>query len=330
MSTAPHRIDTHHHIVPPGYARVLTDRGLRPGGVAVPKWSVDRALRVMDALSVRTSILSISTPGVHFGDDREARFLAREVNEDAAAVVHDRPDRFGMFATLTLPDVEGAIAEAAYALDVLGADGIVLLANSSGIYLGDPHFDPLMAFLNERSAVVFVHPGDLPGGAVAGIPAFTADFLLDTTRAAIHLILTGTLERYPNIRWILAHAGGFVPYVSFRILLTMLNAEGKLSQIKAILTQEREIPRRLALIQRFYFDIALSSSRTALPSLLSIAKPEHVLFGSDYPFAPTPAVKLMAREFEKYDLAPDTRAAIDSGNAERLFPRVAAMRAVTA
>lgn len=320
--TSPFRIDTHHHVVPPKYSSFLKARNVLPGGVAVPKWSPSAAIHLMDSINVQTSILSLSTPGVWFGDDADARSMAREVNEYTADLVRDNSERFGFFATLTLPDVEGAIAEAEYALDVLGADGIILLANAAGTYLGDSSFDPLMEFLNQREAVVFIHPGDLPGGPAAGIPAFTADFLLDTTRAAISLILSGTTKKYPRIRFILAHAGGFVPYISFRILLTMLRAEGKLSQIKAVLNQEREIPKRLEMIQHFYFDIALSSTRAALPSLLEIAKPDHVLFGSDYPFAPAPAAKLMVNEFEKYELTPSQRSAIDFENAQKLFPRL--------
>lgn len=323
MSAAWRRIDVHHHIVPPRYAKELRDRGIRPGGVEPPAWSVARSRRLMDAVGIQTALLSVSTPGVWFGDAAEARFLAREVNEVTAAVVEADQDRFGFFATLTLPDVPGAIAEARYALDELHADGVVILANSAGVYLGDERLEPLMAELNQRDAIVFVHPGDLPGGSVAGILPFTADFLLDTTRAAINLILTGTLERYPRIRFILAHAGGFVPYVSFRILLSMLKAEGTLAQLKAMMDKEHEIERRLDLIRRFYFDVALSSTHTTLPSLLAVAKPTHVLYGTDFPFAPGPAVKLMASEYEHYPLDGTQRAAIDRGNALRLFPRFA-------
>lgn len=321
--SAPHRIDTHHHIVPSFYAAFLETRGIRPGGIPVPQWSPAKALRVMDRLAVRTSVLSVSTPGAWFGDVAESRRWARDLNEHTAGVVADHPRRFGFFATLTLPDVEGAIAEAEYALDTLQADGIVVLANNEGRYLHDPSFRPLLEFLDHRRCVVFVHPGELPAPAVQGIPTFTADFLLDTTRAAIGLILSGALEEFANIRWILAHAGGFLPYISYRVLLTMLRQEGKLSQAKAMLRREQEVPKRLDLIRRFWFDTALSSSPAAFPSLLEAADPTRVVYGSDYPFAPARAAQFLNTVYEEQRLDRDVRRNIDHRNAEALFPRLA-------
>ena len=148
----------------------------------------------MDRHDVQTGIPSLSTPGVYFGDAVEARQWAREINEYSAEVVAARPERFGFFATLTLPDVEGALAEARYALDTLLADGIVLLANNAGRYLGDPGFEPLLEFLHHRRAVVFIHPGELPAPAVPGIPAFAADFLLDTAPHRSHLTCSARLR----------------------------------------------------------------------------------------------------------------------------------------
>ena len=314
----------HHHVIPPFYRSLLEAEGVLPGGVAVPEWSAEKSLRVMDRNHIATGILSVSTPGAWLGDDRRARSLARELNEYCAGVVEGAPNRFGFFATLTLPDVHGAIAEAEYALDVLGADGIVLLSSAAGCYIYEPDFEPLLAFLNERRAVVFVHPGELPAEPAPGIPAFTADFLLETVRAATGLALNGSLEKYDGIRWILAHAGGFLPYISHRILLTMLRGEHKLAQAKAMVDRKRESQRRLNLLRRFYFDIALSSSPTALPSLLAFADPTHVLYGSDFPFAPSPAVRFMRQEYDDVALDPSVRTAIDHSNAHALFPRLAA------
>ena len=178
------RVDVHHHAVPTFYRRLLEERGLRPGGVDVPVWTPESSLRVMQRNGIATSILSVSTPGAWLGDDRQARHLARRLNEFCAGVVDEKQPRFGFFATLTLPDVEGAIAEAEHALDVLGADGVVLLSSVAGRYVYDPDFEPLLAYLHERRAVVFLHPGELPAEPAPGIPSFTADFLLDTVRAA--------------------------------------------------------------------------------------------------------------------------------------------------
>ena len=312
----PYRIDTHQHVVPPGYARWMRDKGIHPGGMGLPPWSERSALKFMDRHDVQAGILSLSTPGVYFGDAMEARLRAREVNEFCAEVVAARPDRFGFFATLTLPDVEGALAEARYALDTLLADGIVLLANNNGRYLGAPDFEPLLEFLHHRRAVVFVHPGDLPGPPVPGIPAFAADFLLDTTRTAISLVLSGAMEKFSGIKFILAHAGGFVPFIAYRILLTMLlDTDLALSALAALGDKNQSI------LRRFYYDVALSASPTALPSLLEVADPGRITYGTDFPFAPSAAIDFLNMQYEKYPLDPAMRAAIDRENADALFPR---------
>ncbi|MCB5291970.1 amidohydrolase family protein [Arthrobacter sp. SO3] len=313
----PHRIDTHQHIVPPGYARWMHQKGIRPGGLGLPSWSERSALKFMDGSDVQTGILSLSTPGVYLGDALEGRRRAREVNEYTAEVVAGRPDRFGFFATLTLPDVEGALTEAEYALDSLHADGIVLLANHDGRYLGDPDFEPLLEFLHRRRAVVFIHPGELPAPAVPGIPTFAADFLLDTTRAAISLILSGAVEKYSGIKFLLAHAGGFAPYIAFRILLTMLNNRDLALSALAALTDAKQ-----SILRRFYYDLALSASPTTLPTLLEVADPRRITYGTDFPFAPSMAIGLLNTQYENYPMEPSLRAAIDRGNAESLFPRL--------
>ncbi len=318
------RIDVHHHVVPPDYARLLRDKGIQPGGIPLPTWAMPAASKVMAANGVATAILSVSTPGVWFGEVAEARLWARRVNEHAAEIVERQPTRFGFFATLTLPDVDGAIAEATYALDVLGADGIVLLANNAGTYLGDVAFERLLAFLDERAAVVFVHPGELPGEPVPGIPSFAADFLLDTTRTATSLILSGALERYARIRWILAHAGGFVPYVAHRLLLAQLRETPKWRLLPMALRREKVVEARMKVYERFYYDVALSSTPTTFPTLLQVAGEDRILYGSDYPFAPAMAVKYMAQEYASVDLPSRVRAKVDRRNAETLFPRLAA------
>jgi predicted TIM-barrel fold metal-dependent hydrolase len=318
------RIDTHQHLIPPRYAAWLREMGLRPGGIDLPSWSEGAALKFMDSHGIQTGILSLSTPGVHFGDVPEARRWAREINEYSAELASRRADRFGFFATLTLPDVDGALAEASYALDELHADGIVLLANNDGRYLGDPGFEPLLEFLHQREAVVFIHPGELPAPEVPGVPTFTADFLLDTTRTAISLILSGAMKRYPGIKFILAHAGGFVPYIAYRILLTMLSEKNKLQQAWTIVDQKHQVPKHLAVLKQFYYDLALSSSPAALPSLLEVADPDHITYGSDFPFAPAAAIGFLNKQYENYPLNQSLREAIDRGNSEALFPRLKA------
>lgn len=306
--TAPHRIDTHQHIVPPHYAAWLAKHGLNAGGRAIPEWSADSALELMEQARISTAILSVSTPGAHLGDALEAREMARSLNEFTAEIARNHASRFGFFATLTLPDVEGAIAEARHALDHLGADGVVLLANVGGVYLGDPAWDPLMAELNGRSAVVFVHPSSLPTPPVQGIAPFVADFLLDTSRAAINLARLRTFERFPDLKIILSHAGGFVPFAAERMA-------------RACSDDGENIAEGIARLRQFYFDVALSSSPYALPSLLAFADPERITYGSDWPFAPTERSLHFARLLDEFPLTDEQRSAIDYGNAAKLFPQ---------
>lgn len=322
--SSPRRIDVHHHYLPPDYALLLRDKGIRPGGIPLPRWAAALSSKVMAANDVETAIVSLSTPGVWFGDVGESRRWARRVNTFGAGLVADNPRGFGFFATLTLPDVDGALVEAAYALDVLHADGIILLANNAGIYLGDPRFARLLAFLDERGAVVLIHPGELPGEPVDGLPSFAADFLLDTTRTVLSLMLSGALETYPRIRFILAHAGGFVPYVAHRLLLATLREEPKIKLAGMLVNRKRAVAQRMQVFTRFWYDTALSSTPAAFPSLLAVADPSRIMFGSDFPFAPAPAVKFMRAEYEDLPLPGDLRAGIDRRNAEALFPRLAA------
>jgi predicted TIM-barrel fold metal-dependent hydrolase len=313
--TARRRIDVHQHIVPPRWAAWLRAHGVEDaGGRELPAWSAAEALRVMDAHDVAQAMLSASTPGVHpvagKRDDDTARGMARELNEYTAGVVRDHPGRFGFFATLTLPDVDGALAEAVHAFDVLGAAGVILLANSQGEYLGAPEHEPLLAELNRRCAVVLVHPSVLPGPAAPGVPAFAADFLLDTTRAAYRLVQSGAVRRHSQLRIILAHAGGFLPYASHRLMTAQLAAGG------------RSPADLLEDLRSFYFDTALSSSPAALPSLLAFAKPGHVLFGSDWPYAPAPAVSYFTGQLDAHAALDDAgHRAIDRESAAALFAK---------
>jgi 6-methylsalicylate decarboxylase len=310
---ATNRIDTHQHIVPPFYAAWLKSHGVQAaGGRQMPDWSAEGALDLMTAAGTATGILSISTPGVHLGDDVEAREIARQANEFMAQVVRQQPDRFGFFAVLPLPDLDGAIAEARHALDVLGADGVMLLASVRGTYLGDPAWAPLMDELGRRDAVVFVHPSELQTPEVPGIPPFAVDFLLDTTRAAIHLAQSGVLERFPGMRIVLSHAGGFLPYAAERVA--------------RICSPDGSNEGGIARLRRFWFDTALSSSPYALPSLLAFADPGQITFGSDWPFAPKERSLHFAALLDAYRLTDEQRHAIHRGNAERLLPRLAQRR----
>ena len=191
------------------------------------------------------------------------------------------PDRFGYFACLPLPDVDGAIEEVLHSLKDGSAKGVVLLTNIQGRYLGDPDFDPLMEELANENALVFVHPTPLRGMHHPRFRPALADFLLDTTRAAIGLVTSGTVSRFPGIRFILSHGGGFVPYAAHRIAWLSEMFDDRYNDGGA----EMSADEILAGLRTFYFDLALSSSGPQLSALLNFTDTRHLLYGSDWPYA---------------------------------------------
>ncbi|TGN16800.1 amidohydrolase family protein [Leptospira ilyithenensis] len=272
-------IDVHHHFIPSFYTEALKKQGIHfIASAPIPSWNPRRSLDTMDLHGIRTAITSISSPGVYFGNADAACELARRCNEYAREIAEHHPDRFGSFAVLPMPLPDKATTEAIYALDVLKADGVMLLASTRGKFLGDSDFNELMNELDKRKAKVFVHPDIHPTSEQIGlnIPGFILEFLCDTTRAAVNLIYSGTMEKYPNIKWILSHAGGFLPYVAWRVSLGNLLPEIAEKTPWGILTY----------LKRFYFDTALSPSPYAMAALLELVDIDHILFGSDFPFAP--------------------------------------------
>jgi 6-methylsalicylate decarboxylase len=315
MSSAD-RIDVHQHVVPPFYAAELPSHGGDPSGSVTPNWSPEQAIAFMDSQQIAAGILSISTPSVVGWAGSERRRMARRINEYVAELVSKWPDRFGSFATLPLPDVDGAIAEAAYALDSLHADGVVVMASYEGKYLGDPAFEPLWAELDRRHTVVFEHPGATPGQAplppAAGVAAPMVDFPFQTTRTAVQLVLNGVVDRYPGLRIILSHAGGFLPYASQRF-----------AELAGVFQPGAARPEDImSRFRRFYFDTALSSG-AAIPTLKAFAGVDHILFGTDSPYEHGVSAAFTAKLDGDDTLSADEHRAIDHANAYTLFPRLA-------
>ncbi len=284
--TSRRRIDVHHHILPPRYSSWLRAQGLHDaGGRELPAWSVEETLRMMDEREIATAILSVSRrpashPDPSKRDDTSGRTMAREVNEFAARVVQDHPSRFGFFATLTLPDVDGALAECEYALDALGASGVILLANTHGQYLGAP--ERRAALRRARPAARRRVRASLRCCRARACPASrpSPPTSCSTPRArrsascrATCLRRFATAEDHPLAR---------------RRLRAVREPSPRWSRCSP-----RAGARPTELLEdfrSFYFDTALSGTPAALPSLLAFAKPGHVLFGSDWPFAPAPVV----------------------------------------
>lgn len=310
--TLPNRIDVHQHLVPPFWAEGLVGHGGDPSGWHSPDWTADQAATFMDGQGIQKGIMSLTAPGVSGWQGAERQTMARRVNEYGADLVTRLPGRFGSFATLPLPDIDGALAEVAYVFEVLKADGVVLLSNYEGHYLGDPLFEPLWAELDRRAAVVFVHSGKPAIPTIDGIPGPIVDYPFDTTRTAVQLVLNGIMTRHHHTRVILSHAGGFLPYASQRFA----------ELASAVRPEKPQVSDLMEAFKSFYFDTALSTGVATLPSLLAFAKPGHVLYGSDFPYAPASVGASFTSQLDSYDgLSPEGPAAINHGSALALFGR---------
>lgn len=278
-------IDVHSHALPQAYLGALAELGVDPvaeDGFPTPAWSEDTHLRFMDETNQEFCILSISTPHIHRGDDEVSARLARTINDELAAICHRHPDRLGFATTLPMPAVVASIEEARRGFDELGALGVKLPSNGNGIYLGDPVLEPLMAFLDERSAVATIHPS-LPSAVPQGIftagPAPLFEYVADTTRAVLNLLAHGVIDRYPHIRWIVPHAGSFVPTIAHRLtgISRVLVPAGMMEPVNV-----------MDNLKSLYWDLAGDARPVMLEGLMHIADPTHLLYGSDTPYTPTP------------------------------------------
>ncbi|HLZ83179.1 MAG TPA: amidohydrolase family protein [Caulobacteraceae bacterium] len=311
-------IDVHHHILPDFFFKETNDAHDPVGGIAPPPWNAEMMLSFMDEAGIDVAITSISTPGVHVGDDARARALARRCNELSAKLNQAHPTRLGGFAALPLPDVDGALEELTYALDVLKLDGVVLFSNSNGVYLGDASFEPVFAELERRGAVVFVHPTASPDSSKhsLGLPDTLIDFTADTTRAIAQMHYSNRFARTPNIKYILSHAGGTAPYVAGRwAVVDAMN----------VIPGAEERGTAADTLRRLYWDTAISFGDPILRMLRDIVGLDQVLFGSDYPYMRRDLAVGAVQKLEQTGaLSADERAQVMSGNAGRLFPRFAA------
>lgn len=315
-------IDTHQHPIPDFYKRALETVGIHGSGENPwASWSVSEQLELMDKTGIVAAVNSIASPGVYFGDREFAARLARACNEDSARMVSDHADRFGAFAILPLPDVGAAVREAEYALDTLKLEGACLLTHAGDRHLGQPDEDELYAELDRRSAVVFVHPlrNQAKNMPAYSYPSGMTELVLDTTRALHNLLWNGTFGKFPNIRWIMPHGGGTVPFLVYR-----MGAMNNNPRVAAKLPGG-SVASALRLL---HYDVAECSAPGPLKCLMEIADSSRVMFGSDFPFSrhrtPADDVQSHIRAFEEFDgWDAATRRSIESDNALRLFPRLA-------
>src|SRR5215510_4504339 len=313
---SPRRIDVHFHLIPPFYQEAVYAAGAGPAIGRYPDWSPERALELMDQSGIALALTSLAQPGVQFGDPVKAAALARRCNEYASELGARWPKRFGAFATVPMWDLREATAEIDHALGTLKHQGICLFASYGEKFLGDAYFDPVMAALNAHDAIVLVHPALHPSSRKLDLPwpGFMMEYLFDTTRAAVNLVFSGTIERFPRIRFVLAHAGGLMPYFAWRLSISPM-IDARLEQLSPA-----EIYARLG---RFWYDTALSPTAETLSCVERIAPTGHVVFGSDWPFANARVIVEAVKTYEAVELPQAQREAIDRGNALSLFPELA-------
>lgn len=277
-------VDVHSHVLPDWYVETAKSAGhtvpdAMPGW---PSWSVEAHLAMKDQVGIHRSILSISSPGVHFGDDAAAAALSVDVNDYLAGLHREHPDRFEFFAALPLPDVDAAIAEARRTVDTPGRVGVGIESNGHGTYLGNARLEPLWRELSAQHAVVFIHPTAPPAfdSSLTGYPAPLIEYLFDTTRTIVNLGTEGVIARHPEIRFVVPHCGAVLPSVISRIELFrgagMLEGAGELGW------------------DRLWFDLAGAPIPDQLATLTRRFGTDHLLYGSDFCFTPAAAVDMLA------------------------------------
>jgi predicted TIM-barrel fold metal-dependent hydrolase len=309
-SLPPHRIDVHYHPIAPEW---MTHKGVAkfmpPQFAAMARaWTPQVALDEMDRNGVELAVCSVSNPGIWFGDAQDARRLARAYNEYAARMKALHPKRFASFAAIPLPDIDGSLKEIAYALDVLGAEGIGLFTSYDGRWLADPAFAEVFAELNRRKATIYVHPTtpQCCSKLVPGLPAAWLEYPMDTTRTMAQWILTKGTARYPDLNLIFSHSGGF-----------LMGGLGRL-QILSDTHPEFGMPRSFAHeVAKFYYEISSSADPVTMQSLQSYVPISRIMLGTDSPFIGPMAPNIA--QLTHLGLSADDLAAIERGNAMRLL-----------
>lgn len=311
-------IDVHFHLIPQFFSEAVRDAGFLLGTAGYPAWSPELAIDLMDKQHIAVAITSTVWPGAGFLPTDKGSSFARRCNDYAADLIAKHPQRFGCFGLLPMHDMDAAIAEARRCLETLHFEGIGLFASYGERFLGDPFFDPLMRCLDDADAVVHVHPTVHPSSRSLKLPwpGWLIEYVFDTTRAAVNLIFTGTMQRFPRINFILSHAGGTLPYLAMRLELAPM-IEASLQQIS------RE--QIIAGLKAFWYDNALASSAQNMGVLSRVAAKERILFGSDWPFCDGRVIEEEIAQLKAKDfLAPSTVEMIARQNALALFPRRAA------
>ena len=278
------KIDIHAHAILPCFVQGLKKLGIDPAaeeGYPLPSWSEEAHLEFMRQANIDFTVLSPATPHIYNGDEKLSCEVAREINEETAALCRKYPDKFGFVAALSFPSIAGSLAEISYAMDKLGALGVKVPSNAGGIYLGDARWEKIFAELNRRKALVITHPSparELPRkGTVTGQVMALFEYPADTTRAMVNLLASGMLERYPQVRLVVPHCGSFLPYMKQRAKAMFAMLAG----MKMMQPVDME-----AGMKQLYYDLAGDPLPEAMDMLLKITDESHLLYGSDFPYVP--------------------------------------------
>lgn len=312
------KVDFHSHFLSPTYLDYLRRfEGPEPDHFPTPAWDVERHIAQMDQLGIAVSLISVSSPNLSGANRQTEKSMVRQINLEGCGYVRQYPDRLGLLASLPLPNVEDAVEEAEFALQTLGADGFGLSTHYAGIYLGDPHYDPLMAYLNDCGALVVVHPvqpAALPKGVNRAVPIPAMEFFMDTTRTFMNMVMHDLFGRYPNIRWVFPHAGAFLSILSDRV-----------NGFAVLMRQAHpELPLDFkGDMNHVYFDVAGFPLQKQLKALLGDVTVANLVYGSDTPYTPGIACAAMAGGLEQLDfLTEEEKHQIFTANAVRLLPRL--------
>jgi predicted TIM-barrel fold metal-dependent hydrolase len=304
-----HAIDMHCHPLPEKYFRYITETGkILQDKCPFYEWNEDLTLDFMDRAEIERAVLWISSPSVHSGNDADARRIIRELNEEMTDLQKRKPDRITYFALLPLPDVTGAVEEVRYAADVLGAKGFTLNSNFDGLYMGNPAMDPVLAEMDARGSVVTLHPtrpSAIPEGVLDAMPIPMLEFMFDSTRMLVNMMQEKTLSKFPNIRFVVPHCGGTLPWLIDRLVQT---------------ARKSGVYDGYEQLRKFHFDIAGGSLPRQLPLLLSLVGDDRILYGSDWGFKNVEECLGKLKDIDEFEgLTSTQREKIYHENAERLL-----------
>jgi predicted TIM-barrel fold metal-dependent hydrolase len=305
------RIDMHAHYIPAAYRKMLDVRGMdKPDGFPLPKWDVSIQLERMDKLNISYAVLTTSSPHPHFGDRNECIKSVRASNEEGFGLAREYPDKICLFATLPLPEIDATVDEIEFCVKN-GAQGFAMPTHAQGVYLGDERLDPVLELLNRHKSIVCIHPttpSAIPPNVTTILPSPMMEFFFDTSRAVVNMILKGTVKKYPDIRYIVPHAGAVLPVLSDRIDMF----SGVFSPVQK--------PDVFGDLKSFYYDISGVVVPKQLELLLSLADKGRLLYGSDGPYTPLDAGYMLAQALDETDkLTAPERDAIYIENAKKLL-----------